>query len=128
VETDPEMVYHYAKWLDENYDVYKDNHAWNKYMSIDILMQMVETSFIPVHDGLIKYLKEKGLWTAAHDARQEQNIELVTRYVDAFQEAIEMADDQGVIVDPSNEEWAELWYNYRDSLGLPPYRMFTGID
>ena len=91
-------------------------------------MNVVETWYVPVHDGLIKYLKEKGLWTAAHDARQEQNIELITRYVDAFHEAIDMADEQGIMVDPANEEWMELWANYKKELGLPKFRMFAGLD
>jgi len=125
-ESDPELVYHYAKWLDENYDLYKDNHAWNQYMTFDNLMDVVETSYLPVHDGLIKYLKEKGVWTAAHDARQEQNIELITRYIDAYQAAIDKADEQGIMIDPDNEEWMELWANYKKD--LPPFKMFLGLD
>jgi len=127
-ETDPELVYHWVKWLDENYDLYKDNHAWNQYMTLENTMKAVGIWFLPVHDGAIKYLKEKGLWTAAHDARQEQNIELITRYIKAYQEAIDMADEQGIMVDPENEEWVELWVNYKEELGLPEFSMFIGIE
>lgn len=127
-EEDPELVYHFAKWLDENYDLYKDNHMWNQYMTIDNTMAILETWFIPAHDGLIKYLKEKGLWTAAHDVRQAQNIELVTSFVEAYQEAIYMADDQGIAVDPENEEWIELWENYKKQLGLPKIKMYVDLE
>ena len=127
-DADTELVYHVAKWLDENYDLYKDNHAWNQYMTIDNLMNILETWFVPAHDGLIKYLKEKGLWTAAHDARQAQNVELITRYCDAFQEAIDLADDQGIDVNPENEEWIELWENYKKQLGLPKCKTFLGLE
>jgi TRAP transporter TAXI family solute receptor len=127
-DADPELVYHWAKWLDENYDLYKDNHVWNQYMTIDILMDIVESWFVPVHDGLIKYLKEKGLWTAAHDARQAQNIELITRYVDAYQETIDLADEQGMTVNPENEEWLELWANHKKQLGLPKIQTFLGLE
>jgi len=127
-ETDPEMVYHWAKWIDENYDLYKDNHMFNQYMTIDNTMRLLETWFLPAHDGLIKYLKEKGLWTAAHDVRQAQNIELVTRYVEAYQEAIDMADEQGIMVTPENEEWVELWENQKQELGLPIFKMFLGLE
>ena len=125
-DADPELVYHYAKWLDENYDLYKDNHVWNQYMTMDLTMNLLETCFIPAHDGLIKYLKEKGMWTAAHDARQAQNVELITTWVDAFQEAIDMADDQGIQVTPENEEWMELWENQKKD--LPKFKMFLGLD
>jgi len=127
-EEDPELVYHYAKWLDENYDLYKDNHAWNKFMTIDNVMVILETWYLPAHDGLIKYLKEKGLWTAANDARQAQNIEFVTRWVEAYHEAIDLADDQGIAVDPENEEWIELWENHKKQLNLPECKMFLGLE
>ena len=127
-ETDSELVYHFAKWMDENYDLYKDNHMWNQFQTIDNLMKIVETWFVPVHDGLIKYLKEKGLWTAAHDARQAQNIELIDRSVDAYQECMDMADDQGIQVAPENEEWLEMWENHKQQLGLPKMKTFIGLE
>ena len=127
-EEDTELVYNYAKWLDENYDLYKDNHVWNQYMTIDTLMEILASWFVPAHDGLIKYLKEKELWTAAHDARQAQNIELITRYAEAYQEAINLADDQGIAVTPENEEWIELWENYKKQLGLPKIKMYVGLE
>jgi len=125
-DADTELVYHYAKWLDENYDLYKDNHVWNQYMTLDTAMDILETCFIPAHDGLIKYLKEKGLWTAAHDARQAQNVELITRWVEAYQATIDMADDQGIVVSPENEEWMELWENQKKD--LPRFKMFIGLE
>jgi hypothetical protein len=128
VESDPDMVYHFAKWMDENFELYKDNHPWNKNMNIDGLMHIINTSFTPVHDGLIKYLQEKGLWTAAHDARQKQNVELLTRYVEAYQVAIDMADDKAISVDPENEEWIELWEGYKQELNLPKFKPFVSIE
>jgi len=127
-ETDPELVYRTAKWLDENYDRVKETHAANANMSIDVLMTLMETHFVPAHDGLIRYLKEKGLWTAAHDARQAQNVELITRYCEAYQEAMDMADEQDIDVTPTNEEWLELWENYKQELKLPLATMFLGLE
>jgi hypothetical protein len=97
-------------------------------MTIDVLMDVIETWFIPAHDGLITYLKEKGLWTTAHDARQAQNIEFVTKYVEAYKEAIILADDQAIPVNPENEEWVELWESHKQKLGLPETRMFIGLE
>ncbi|GAI05460.1 unnamed protein product [marine sediment metagenome] len=127
-DADPELVYHFAKWMDENHDLYKDNYPDLKNATRDTLMALVETYFLPAHDGLIKYLKELGLWTEAHDARQVQNIAKITRYVDAYQEAIDMADEQGITVDPANEEWLELWENHKKRLGLTVFKMFVGLE
>jgi len=127
-DADTELVYNMAKWFDTKYDLYKDNHAWNKWMTIDTVMELVESYFVPAHDGLVKYLEEKGLWTPAHEARQQQNIEFLTRYVDAYQTAINMADEQGIAVDPENDEWIQLWVDYKEELNLPVFRMFVGLD
>ena len=125
---DTELVYNYVKWMDENYDLYKDNHAWCKYMTLDTTMEVVETYYVPAHDGLVKYLQEKGLWTPAHEARQQQNIELLDRYIEAYQTAIKMADDKGIDVQPDGDEWIEFWVNYKKQIGLDRFVMFIGLD
>jgi TRAP-type uncharacterized transport system substrate-binding protein len=125
---DTELIYNYAKWMDENYDLYKDNHAWCKYMNLDTTMEVVETYYVPAHAGLVKYLEEIGRWTSAHETRRQQNIELLDRYIDAYQEAIALADDAGIDVKPDGEEWVEYWVNYKNALGLPRFSMFVGLD
>jgi TRAP transporter TAXI family solute receptor len=124
-ETDPELVYNVVKWLHENFDQYKDVHAWCKFMDLDTVMEVVETSYIPAHEGLVRYLEEIGVWTDAHEARQAENIAFMTQYCDAWEAAIEEADDQGIDVDPENEEWMNLWQTYLDQ--LPSLKMYTGI-
>jgi len=119
---DPELYYHLAKWLDENYDKYKDAHPWAAHMTLEITMRMAETSFMPMHAGTVKYLEEKGLWTPAHEARNQQNIELIDRYEQAHKAAIALADEKGITVDPASEEWNELWDAYRKDLNLPQYK------
>jgi hypothetical protein len=127
-DSDVDLIYNMAKWYDTKYDLYKDNHAWNKWMTIDTVMELVETYYVPAHDGLVKYLQELGKWTPAHEARQQQNIEFLTKYVDAYQAAIDKADSEGVAVDPENDEWIKLWEDYKEEINLGPFRMFTGID
>ena len=124
-ETDPELVYNWCKWLDENYDLYKDNFSWNKTITVDNFMGYVSNSPIPVHEGTIRYLKELGLWTAAHDARQAENIALIDLYMEEYQEAIELADDQGITVSPDNEEWMEFWTIRR--MGLKQFLMLPPV-
>jgi len=118
-DTDSELVYHMCKWVDENYDRFKDGHPWCADMTLDHLLELAETHYEPLHDGAVRYLEEKGLWTAELEARRQYNIEQLTRWVDAYQIAIDMADDRGIDVNPDNDEWQELWENYRDSLNLP---------
>ena len=122
--TDPELIYHLVKWLDENFDKYKDAHTLCVFMTLDILMELAETDYMPLHDGTVKYLEEKGLWTEAHEKRRQEQIELITRYIEAYSTAIEMADDMGIRIDPYGEEWLEFWENYKEELGLPKFHKY----
>jgi len=124
---DTELIYHICRWLGENFDQYQEVNPMMRYYSIGTVMEMVETSYLPAHDGLIKYLKEIGRWTPAHDARQEANLEQANRYIEAYQEAIDMADEQGIKVDPENEEWMQLWENHKKKLNLPEFKNWPGL-
>jgi len=125
-DADPELVYRVVKWLDENYDRYKDAHPWCAMMTLDNLLIVTETSYQATHEGVIRYLEEKGLWTPAHEARNKHNIELLTIWEEAYQKAIELADDKGIAVDPENEEWLELWEDYKKD--LPGIKVYEGLD
>jgi hypothetical protein len=118
-DTDSELVYHMCKWVDENYDRFKDGHPWTDDMTLDNLLELAEIHYEPLHDGAVRYLEEKGLWTAELEARRQYNIEQLTKWVDAYQTAIDMADERGINVDPENDEWQELWENHRDLQDLP---------
>ena len=127
-ENDAELIYQICKWLWDNYDKYQDISPTLKYHDIDTVMKMVETSFVPAHDGLIKYLKELGKWTPAHQARQEANVDLMNRYEEAYDEAITLAGEEGITVDPTNDDWIELWENYKKELALPLFKQFIGLE
>jgi len=126
VDIDPELVYHFVKWMAENFDRYKDAHSWCQYMTVDNLMELAETSYVPLHDGAVRYFEEIGRWTPAHEARRQQNIDLITRYIETFQACIDTADEREITVDPTNEEWLELWENAKKQ--LPKLKLFIGID
>ncbi|RJQ40985.1 MAG: hypothetical protein C4555_00690 [Dehalococcoidia bacterium] len=127
-DVDADFIYHLAKWLDENWHKYNYRHSWNQYMVRDNLMAELSRTFIPCHEGLIKYLKELGLWTQAHERRQKKNVDLVTRYCKANAEAIESADEKKVFVSAKNSEWVEFWENYKKELGLPKFKMFRSLE
>jgi len=118
-KSDPQLIYHLAKWLDNNFERYKNTFGTNETMSIDDVMNALNTTYLPAHDGLIKYLREKGLWTPAHDKRQATNQALLDRYVKAYPEAIKLADARGITIYPTNQPWNDLWVNYKIEKGLP---------
>jgi hypothetical protein len=127
-ENDTELIYQICKWVYEKYDMYQDISPTLKYHDIDTVMKMVETTFVPAHDGLIKLLKELGKWTPAHQARQEANVELMDRYMKAYEEAITLADEKDISVDPTNEDWIELWESHKKELALPKFRTFLSLE
>ncbi len=125
-ETDPELVYHLVKWLDENYGKFKDAHPQAEFMTIDNIMIVAETSFQPLHEGTVRYLEELGRWTSAHETRRQQNIDLIDRWEEAYHAAIGIADERGIKVTPENEEWLELWGSYKED--LPVFNWFLSLD
>jgi len=76
----------------------------------------------------VRYLKELGIWTPAHDKRQAENIALFTRYVAAYDEAKQMALDRGMEISPLNQDWIDFWEGRKQDLGIPEIRMFTGLE
>ena len=122
-DTDPELIYQLVKWLDENYDSYKDLAPQLDEMSLDVFRQTLNITYLPIHEGAIRYLKEKGMWTEADDVRQAYNVDLVTRYCEAYAAVIDLADGMGIKVDPENEEWIELWEGYKKDIDLPTFKV-----
>ena len=56
------------------------------------------------------------------------NIELITRYCEANQDAIEMADGKKIWVSSKNPEWIDFWENHKAKLGLPKFKMFLSLE
>jgi hypothetical protein len=127
-QTDPALVYAFAKWLDENYATYKDAHPQNKYMTLDNMVVLSQTMFVPIHEGTIKYLKEKGKWTAANDKRQAENIAFLQKWSDSFAAALKAADAKGIAIEPvANSAWIKFWDQYKIDNKLPSCKTFLGL-
>ena len=122
-DTDPELVYHLVKWMDENYPRFKDKHPANRFRNRDTLMEDLRHTFLPCHKGLIAYLKDIGLWTKAHDVRQAENKDLVDRYATAYQQCMWEADEKKIWVARESEEWVKFWTDYRQA-NLPEFKPF----
>jgi TRAP transporter TAXI family solute receptor len=72
-DEDANLVYNMVKALDVYYDDYKEGAPGIAGWSLG--KQVFEWA-VPFHDGAVKYFKEKGVWTDAH---QKHNDELVER-------------------------------------------------
>lgn len=110
---DTEFMYNIAKWLDENFDAYKDKFQQCTTMSIKDQREVLDYTYMPVHDGTVKYMKEKGLWTAADDKRNQYYIKLTNMYIEAFKSAVAKADQQKIEVAADNKIWLDFWENYK---------------
>jgi uncharacterized protein len=71
--TDADLTYNMTKAMVELYPDYKDGAPGNK--GWDITRQVFAWA-IPMHDGAIRYYKERGVWSATH---QQHNDALVKR-------------------------------------------------
>lgn len=118
---DTEHIYQIARFFGEAYDQYKDKHADLKDMSLKAMRQLLDAKCIPVHPGVIKYLKEKGLWTAADDKWNDELLEIMNRYEKAWVMALREAKEKSVDVDLKNEKWLKLWNEHRAK--LPVFKM-----
>jgi hypothetical protein len=125
--SDSELIYQIVKWLNGNFDKYKDKYASNRFMTLDHTLTMLETTFIPVHPGLQKFLKEKGVWTPAHEERNKFNMAWIQEYIDAWTEALARAKSQNITVDPLNEKWIELWENLKKDKKIPLLGMHPSL-
>ncbi len=117
-----ELAYQLVKWFDENCDLYQHKAPSLDEINLETFRRLLDYSACPIHDGSIKYLKEKGVWTADDDARQEYNLRLLQPYIDAWDKALDRAAKQGIKVSPESVEFAELWSSVKKELGMPGYR------
>lgn len=122
-DDDPEFVYQLIKWLDENHDSYKKDFTHAHLMTVGNLVAFLDSGALqPVHDGTIRYLKEKNLWKPAHQARQDKLVALATARVTAFKAAVAEAKKAGLTVAPGDEAWLKSWAAYRKAHGIDkPY-------
>jgi TRAP transporter TAXI family solute receptor len=115
--TDPELIYQVAKWLGENHSRYKDKHPDGGDMNIEIQRENLDLArqmnYLPVHDGTIRYLKEKGKWHPADTTWNEKNKDLLARYVKAYKAAIAAADEKNIKIAPDNKDWVALWESFK---------------
>jgi len=93
--------------MDETFDLYKNATKVMPRWSVDVAgVPPADAAF---HEGAIRYLKEKGIWTDEH---QQWNDARVKR-----QQALQAAWDETMAQgkDMSEEQFAELWEKNRQA-------------
>ena len=69
----------------------------------------------PWHDGAIRYLKERGIWTAEDQAWQDRRLARLRRIQAGWEDARKSFGGNG------DDAWVAHWEKYRvERLGLPP--------
>ena len=104
-DMDADTVYNMLKAVDETYPMYKDATAamprW------DINLSGVPAIDVPFHDGAIRYLKEKGIWTDEYQAWNDARTARLNALLEAWPKAV--AEGEG----KSDEECAQIWEKHR---------------
>jgi len=124
-----DFVYNLTKWLDQNHDSFKGKFVHAKMMSIASLVKYLDQGILePLHEGTIKYLKEKGIWNASHQARQDKILTIVDQRIAIFQDALDAADKlnttkgqpmyRKLYTVPDNKNWQAFWKDYKKKRGL----------
>ncbi|MCP1198285.1 TAXI family TRAP transporter solute-binding subunit [Notoacmeibacter sp. MSK16QG-6] len=100
-EKSADEVYAFIKALDETYDLYKDGTAAMKRWSLD--MSGKPAIDVPFHEGAVRYLKEKGIWTDEDESWNQKRIERMDAMAKAWDEFKSQNESMG------EDEYAEAW-------------------
>ena len=105
-------VYALTKAIAESFDDYK---GATKVMPLwSIQRAGVPPADAPFHPGAVRYLKEAGVWTDAHDTWNAKRLERMKAVQAAWDAATDEALDKGL----PGKEWEAFWEQYRkDHLG-----------
>lgn len=118
-EDDPEFVYQLVKWMDLNYDKYKAKFTHAQMMSVANLVAYLDGGILePLHEGTIRYLKEKNLWKPAYQARQDKLVALAKKRVALYRATLEAATEKGMSTVPDNKDWVAFWAGERKKAGM----------
>jgi TRAP transporter TAXI family solute receptor len=106
-EMSPDEAYAFVKAMDETYDLYKNATAVMPRWKLD--ESGPPPADAPYHEGAIRYLKEKGIWTAEHDKWNNASIARLNALLAAW----EVTMDEGMSL--SDKQFAELWSKNRQA-------------
>lgn len=114
-KTPGDTVYTYAKAMWESYDFYKSRHAELPHWNHENLAN-TRGCFYPYHNGVIRLMKEKGVWTPAHEEFQKTQLENEAKRIKLWQEAQKHAKNKKI--KSGSDEWKDYWWNKLIEAGL----------
>jgi thimet oligopeptidase len=126
VDEDAELIFHFVQWLDENYGAFPQNseyrgeHSYDTDMTLENLLLLADTSYLPLHEGVVAYLELKGLWTLGREQRQQYNVQIMKSYARDYRDAMFYAQVRGIYIHRDNPAWIEHWNQQRAEAGLEP--------
>lgn len=108
-DSSPEIMYLLTKAVYEGYDAYKDVSKDLKYWDQQMLLDN-EKQLFALHDGTIRYLKEKGLWTARMERWQAWKVAQEKGRLEAWPKVVALAAEKKIKV--GSPQFLETWSTY----------------
>ena len=115
-DADEGLAYLITKITYEQYADFKDLHKMFGFSAPEAQRAWLDMCPLAYHPGAIRYLKEQGIWTAEDDKWNAGVLALEKQYQGAWELSTRKAKEQGLKIDPLNEEWMSLWDKYRGKL------------
>lgn len=100
-EKSADEVYAFTKALDETYDLYKDGTATMVRWALD--QSGLPPADVPFHEGAVRYLKEKGVWTEEAEAWNQKRIKRLDAMIAGWEAFLPESEDL------SEKEFAAKW-------------------
>jgi TRAP transporter TAXI family solute receptor len=122
-DMDEDLVYNMCKFIDENIDALKEKHPSAGTQSLESFKSILGGNFIPLHNGTIRYLKEKGIWTDADQKRQDFNKKVFNMYIKAFDKAVAEAESKKIKPVAGNKQWLDIWASNKKGIPRLKVRM-----
>jgi TRAP transporter TAXI family solute receptor len=102
-DADPEMVYNLVKALDQTFPLYEKSAPKMEWWAID--KAGVPPADAPFHDGAIRYLKERGVWTAEHQAWNDKGVARIQELRKLWDKLVPEAKAKSM----NDEAFADFW-------------------
>ncbi|GAA4476284.1 hypothetical protein GCM10023190_13460 [Enteractinococcus fodinae] len=103
-------VYETVSALVDHFDEYKDSTATAEEWGIDNIA--LEPIQVPFHDGMIRFLEERDLWTEEAQVRQDQLVERGEALRAAWNEIVEDTDP---------DDLRTVWEDRKEEIPLPDH-------
>lgn len=110
-DTSADEVYALIKALDESFDGYKNATPGAERWSIETAG--VPPADAPWHEGAIRYLKEKGVWTSEHDQWQQARLARLEKVQATWDEAVADFEEKLTAGEMKGSEFPDFWLEFK---------------